>query len=484
MNRRKRSKSQFFFTLIMVLSVMVPAGLWASTTSKKITLAALGDCIVSRQFSCLDAPEFLSLVKLIRSADCAWANFEFPIGDEDRAYHQFREQDLPGICKAWTADELKWLGVDFVGFANNHTMDNGVAGLLASIKNLNRVGIGYAGAGINLEEAARPRYINSAGGRIGQVSCASTYHKGTPASPAHPYIKGRPGLNPLKVEWTFRLTKESYKALQVVHKEVDSYLKSQFGDYQNEGSSASKKNQAKVKKKGAKKKKEAGKKVKFLDYNFLPGEKSGLSGSLDGPDLRRIIDAVKIARRNSRIVIVSNHEHMGSKSQQAPAKILEDFARACIDAGADVVFNTGPHRIWGIEIYKGKPIFYSLGNFFFQITTEDYPAEVYETYKLDAHTLDGSLLSERVIAGYFNKTYYWQGFVPFITFDKENKLTDVKLYPIQLGLKEPLYQRGTPMRAAGKEARSIIEGLAKLSEVYKTKIDFLEEDNLGIIRLK
>jgi poly-gamma-glutamate synthesis protein (capsule biosynthesis protein) len=37
---------------------------------------------------------------------------------------------------------------------------------------------------------------------------------------------------------------------------------------------------------------------------------------------------------------------------------VEEFAHRCIDAGADAVFGTGNHLLKGIEIYKGKPIFY------------------------------------------------------------------------------------------------------------------------------
>ncbi len=40
-----------------------------------------------------------------------------------------------------------------------------------------------------------------------------------------------------------------------------------------------------------------------------------------------------------------------------------------IDAGADVFVGHGPHVLRGIEIYKGKPIFYSLSNFIFQNET-------------------------------------------------------------------------------------------------------------------
>ena len=46
-------------------------------------------------------------------------------------------------------------------------------------------------------------------------------------------------------------------------------------------------------------------------------------------------------------------------------------ARAAIDAGADVVAGHGPHLTLGVEIYRGRPILYSLGNFIFQNETID-----------------------------------------------------------------------------------------------------------------
>ncbi|MGL4368851.1 MAG: CapA family protein, partial [Spirochaetota bacterium] len=41
---------------------------------------------------------------------------------------------------------------------------------------------------------------------------------------------------------------------------------------------------------------------------------------------------------------------------------LVDYAHAVIDAGADAVIGHHPHIPQGIEIYKGNPVFYSLGN--------------------------------------------------------------------------------------------------------------------------
>ena len=42
---------------------------------------------------------------------------------------------------------------------------------------------------------------------------------------------------------------------------------------------------------------------------------------------------------------------------------LRSFARYCIDNGADIVFGHGPHVVRAVEMYKGRLIAYSLGNF-------------------------------------------------------------------------------------------------------------------------
>ena len=65
----------------------------------------------------------------------------------------------------------------------------------------------------------------------------------------------------------------------------------------------------------------------------------------------------------SDVVIVSIHA--GVEYTRKPTQEQVDFAHLAIDSGADVVIGHHPHWIQTIEIYKNKPIFYSLGNFVF-----------------------------------------------------------------------------------------------------------------------
>lgn len=435
----------------------------AAETENKMTLAALGDCIITRKFSLQKDPGFLKLVKIIRDADCTWANCEMPIIDSTKAYMEYREEDIPGLHEEWAADELKWLGVDLVGIANNHTMDCGREGLFSTIKHLDRVGIAYAGAGIDLEDAARPRYLETHAGRIGQVNCAGTFHKGTQASLPTLYLKGRPGLNPLEVDNIVQVKKNSFNAVKKMIRDLEFY----FGWDERKD-----KEQEKIK--------EAKKVLEFLELKLTEGKNFDYLGKAKPKDLKRITDAVKIARSNAHIVIASIHEHRG-KEGTAPVKFLEDFARACIDAGADVVFNTGPHRLWGIEIYKNKPIFYSLGNFFFQITSEQFSSEVFAMLGLEPNTRDATAVLEKINQTYFNEDCYWESVVPVITFKNRSQVTGIKLYPVVLGKDKPIFEQGLPLLAEKERGKVIINELAKLSRPYHTEIDY--QEGAGVVRL-
>lgn len=57
--------------------------------------------------------------------------------------------------------------------------------------------------------------------------------------------------------------------------------------------------------------------------------------------------------------------HAGIEYKRQPHRTQVSFARAAIDNGADLVVGVHPHWIQTIEQYRGKYIFYSLGNFIF-----------------------------------------------------------------------------------------------------------------------
>lgn len=77
----------------------------------------------------------------------------------------------------------------------------------------------------------------------------------------------------------------------------------------------------------------------------------------------KMIEAVKEAKQNVDIVIVSMHA--GNEYASKPNESQIKFAHAAIDAGANLVIGHHPHVVQTMERYKDKYIFYSLGNFVF-----------------------------------------------------------------------------------------------------------------------
>ncbi len=76
-----------------------------------------------------------------------------------------------------------------------------------------------------------------------------------------------------------------------------------------------------------------------------------------------VIAGVKAARATPGVDFVVVSYHGGEEYVSVPLQLAVDLHHAAIDAGADAVLGHHPHVTQGIEIFKGKPIFYSLGNY-------------------------------------------------------------------------------------------------------------------------
>ncbi len=81
------------------------------------------------------------------------------------------------------------------------------------------------------------------------------------------------------------------------------------------------------------------------------------------PDVAGYAQAIAAAKKNADYVIVMPHWGVEYKHDADAAQ--KELAHGFIDAGADLVVGSHPHVVEGIESYKGKAIFYSLGNFVF-----------------------------------------------------------------------------------------------------------------------
>ncbi len=72
---------------------------------------------------------------------------------------------------------------------------------------------------------------------------------------------------------------------------------------------------------------------------------------------------VRDSKKDGAFVIVA--VHWGEEYQNVSNERQQRLGRALVDAGADAVIGHHPHVAEEIEMYRGKPIFYSLGNFIF-----------------------------------------------------------------------------------------------------------------------
>ncbi len=92
-------------------------------------------------------------------------------------------------------------------------------------------------------------------------------------------------------------------------------------------------------------------------------EQSGIAVH-DAPGARDLMfAAIDQAKQVADLVIVSLH--WGYEGLVEPLAWQRDLGRAIIDAGGTAIIGHHPHQPYGVELYCGKPIFYSLGNFLF-----------------------------------------------------------------------------------------------------------------------
>lgn len=108
--------------------------------------------------------------------------------------------------------------------------------------------------------------------------------------------------------------------------------------------------------------------LRFAFLAFLDMLPDGLAYLEDRPgpayaSIAEIEQAVSAARKEADVVIVSFH--WGAERSSVPTMNQIEYAHRVIDAGADLVIGHHPHVLQSVELYHGKPIVYSLGNFVF-----------------------------------------------------------------------------------------------------------------------
>ena len=187
----------------------------------------------------------------------------------------------------------------------------------------------------------------------------------------------------------------------------------------------------------------------------IPG--SGPATGLDEADIGRVLAAVGEAARQADLVIMYHHNHVPAPDPDRPPDWQQRLAHRCIDAGAGMFVSHGEPLMLGVELYRGRPIFYDLGSLIFQTATE---------------------------AGHYGPAT-WQSVIAECRFDGARflgaTLTPVQMNAAGVGGAADLATRGRPSIATGEDAAAILALLARLSEPFGTRLRDGEKPGTGEI---
>lgn len=266
-----------------------------------------GDVMFKAPLSTLPAAsgdEVQAAFAYMREADLCFMNCEMPLTKRGhRVEKTINLRSDPAVAR----DLVDALGIHVVTLANNHMLDYGPEGLVDTLVAIDSVNIARVGAGNDLETSLRPHFATANGVRFACFGVAATLPPGFAAG------VDRPGIAPIRVDYSF-----------------------------------------------------------VMDSNLMmeqPGTAPFVHTTAQPQDVERVTDAISLAKSEADYVLVA--VHWGTTTRRVTpiqgmiAEYQGPLGHAFIDAGADIVFGNHSHNLHGVEVYRGKPIFYSLGNFIF-----------------------------------------------------------------------------------------------------------------------
>jgi len=377
-----------------------------------------GECMASRTFSQCEDPDFLKVIDIMREADLTMAHLEMNFGDPEEIRYASRGDWVASfmITEGEIADDFKWAGVDMMSLAHNHSYDWGEDGILATMRHCKRVGITHAGTGRDLEEARKPAYRETRKGRAALISISSGNKQNEIAGQPKATMQGRPGVNPLRVRQRHVVDKETAAALRKIVKELrigyhrfdarEDEIRLQFHEQHTSRAVPT----------------------------FVEGDEFKIVSEMFPKDFEGNLRSVEEARSMADMVLVSHHFAIAEGAREYdPPGYVKEFARACIDAGADMYIGHGWHRNLGIEIYKGKPIIYGLGNFFAQSEFNGrVPADSYESWGHDPDEMPKHHPALEPLHPGLVGASWWFTHLFRVQMDG-HKVKKIILYPVNLG---------------------------------------------------
>ena len=444
------------------------------TVADGFRFAAAGDCIISRPISALMERDErgAEALALLREADAAFGNLETSIVDvrDTTAHPHGIPTDMTVIGLPSVAADLRSMGLDAVGRANNHGMDWGPGGLRETGRWLDGAGLVHAGAGETRAAAAAPRYLETPAGRVGVVSMTTLAGSDVaPALDAHGEVPARPGVNTIRVQTTVTVPGEGMEVLRTIRSSLPEVDWSWFqGPVAGQNGGA----------------------WEMLGTRFEPGYAYGVRFEADEADVAANLQSVRLASQHADLCVAAVHAHQGDHDPEHPPEYLRSIAHRLVEAGAGIVAISGPHRLAPVEMYLGRPIFYGLSNFVWSDIQEPLQGYYYERSAAalaermadPSEATDADITELMAVDGFDDERVY-QAVLPVLTF-QGGEVARVDLHAIETGFREPLTRRGIPRVALGESAGTILKGLAEISAAFDTTITTAGFATKGVATVK
>jgi len=394
---------------------------------KPLKLVAVGQSLIKRDVSDCPVAAFQKLVRLIRAADVALTNYEGTIGGECIGWPT--KNIPPHASDPLVLDALRFIGFNALSLANNHAFDLGPAGILATLAAAKERGFLHAGIGADWTGAGEPGYLETDKGMVALAAMdASPQPDYAYAQDAGSGRMQRPGINRQRIVETLRLGPEDFEAFTRISRRA-GYVerKTAFIDL---GFRMHLKNMQDL-----------------YGLRYAGGDRTEMHCSPDPEDLARNLASIRATSRRAGFTIAYLHHHYWNDIWNVPPDWIREFARRCIEAGANVFVSHGVPLLQGVEVYRRRPIFYSLGNFIFHSLRKS-------TYKNDA---------------------IWQSVAAACEFDSDGNMICAEFTPIVLGgdaaLRDHSLSRDIPQVAGAETGRRILQHFADLSRQFKSKIE-------------
>lgn len=244
---------------------------------------------------------FRRVREYMATANCRFANLECCLFDRVNQ-HELRDEGF--FAPPHIGEALKLVGLDAIGNANN--VNYGAEAITSSCAALKSHGIPNAGAGLDRKSAYAPVIVERGGVRYGFMQRSSVYwptgHEAGEHSPGIAVLQGHTAYQPM----LYKIRPE-------------------------------------------------------LPPANRPGVPPAVVTWADPAQLKQYRQDLAALRAQCDILVASHHWGLFEEVLD----YMIEIGHAAIDEGADVVIGHGPHYSLPMEMYKGKPIFYGLGNFSF-----------------------------------------------------------------------------------------------------------------------